>query len=89
VGGEARRRAAVDERVRRKWEEVVGADLARRTAVVSFRRRVLRVRVESSALLAELAGVYRKELVSAMAEGEEPVAVRTIDFELAGASPVE
>ncbi len=82
----ARRRRGVDARVRAKWDEVVGEDIAKRTSPVSFRAHVLRVRVESSALLGELSGIYKKELLAAMAEGENPVSVRTIDFELAGAS---
>ena len=83
---EARQRRRVDEQVRVKWEEVVGPELAARTVVVSFTRHVLRVRVESSALLAELSGIYKKELIATMAEGENPVSVRTIEFELVGAS---
>lgn len=80
----ARRRRRVEAKVRAKWDEVVGEEIARRTVPVSFRGHVLRVRVESSALLAELSGIYKKELVTAMAEGENPVSVRTIEFELAG-----
>ncbi|MHC4248016.1 MAG: DciA family protein [Planctomycetota bacterium] len=76
----------VDERVRRKWAEVAGPEIAARTSVVSFRRKVLRVRVGSSALLAELEGVYRKHLLISLAEGEDPVYVRSISFELSGAA---
>ena len=83
---EAKRRRRVDAKVRVKWEEVVGEEIARRTAPVSFRGHVLRVRVESSALLGELSGIYRKEIVAAMAEGDNAVSVRTIEFELVGAS---
>lgn len=83
---EARQRRRVDEQVRVKWEETVGPEIAARTAVVSFTRHVLRIRVESSALLAELSGIYKKELVAAMAEGGNPVSLRTIEFELVGAS---
>ncbi len=75
---------AVDARVRAKWEEVVGPDIARRAVPVSFRAHVLRVCVESSVLLGELSGIYKKELLSAMAEGDNAVSVRTIEFELAG-----
>ena len=82
----AARRRAIDELVRAKWEEVVGPAIAPRAAPVSFKGHVLRVRVDSSALLAELSGIYKKELVTAMAEGENPVSVRTIEFELAGAA---
>ncbi len=82
----ARRRRKVDARVRAKWDEVVGEDIARRTSPVSFRAHVLRVRVESSALLGELSGIYKKELLATMAEGDNAVSVRTIEFELAGAS---
>ena len=74
------------ERARRKWSAVVGPDIASRTVVVSFRRKVLRVQVDSSALLAELDGIYKKELISALAEGDDPVMVRTIGFQLAGAA---
>ena len=82
----ARQRRKVDARVRAKWEEVVGPEIASRAVPVAFRAHVLRVRVESSALLSELSGIYRKELLSAMAEGDNAVSVRTIEFELAGAS---
>ena len=82
----ARQRRRVDAKVRAKWEKVVGPEIAFRAVPVSFRARVLRVRVESSALLGELSGIYRKELLSAMAEGDNPVSVRMIEFELAGAS---
>jgi predicted nucleic acid-binding Zn ribbon protein len=81
-----RRRRRDEDRARHKWTEVIGEELASRTSVVSFRRKVLRVQVDSSALLAELDGIYKKELISALAEGEDPVMVRTIEFQLAGAS---
>jgi len=87
IAREARARARVDARVRAKWNEVVGPEIAQRTSPVGFSNGILRVRVESSALLAELAGVYRRELMAAMAEGEGPVVVREIRFELAGAAP--
>lgn len=82
----ARRQVASAERVRRKWGEVAGPEIAGKTSVVSFRRGVLRVRVSSSALLAELDGIYKKDLIAALAEGAEPVAVRAMEFELIGAS---
>lgn len=84
----AKRRRQVDARVRAKWEEVVGPEIAARTMPVSFKGHVLRVCVDSSALLSELSGIYKKELISAMAEGDNPVSVRTVEFELAGASSV-
>ena len=86
VRPKVRRRRRDEDRARRKWDEVVGVELASRTAVMSFRRKVLRVQVDSSALLAELDGIYKKELISALAEGEDPVMVRTIEFQLAGAA---
>jgi len=86
VRDEAARRRRVDGRARSKWEEVAGPEIAARTTVVGFKQHVLRIEVDSSVLLAELAGVYKRELISSMAEGEDPVAVRTIDFVLAGAS---
>ena len=76
----------VDDNVRRKWAEVAGSEIAARTSVVSFKRKVLRVRVDSSALLAELEGVYRKHLLISLAEGEDPVYVRNLSFELSGAA---
>ncbi len=75
-----------NERIALKWREVAGAEIASRTAVIGFRRKVLRVRVESSALLAELDGIYKRDLIAALAEGEDPVAVRTIEFKLVGAA---
>ena len=74
------------DRARTKWLEVVGPVLGPRTSVISYRASILRVRVESSALLQELAGIYKRELISAMASGADPVAVRNIEFELAGGS---
>ena len=71
---------------REKWKSVVGPGLAPKTAVVSLKAHVLRVRVESSALLQELAGIYKRELIAAMATGENPVSLRNIEFELAGGS---
>lgn len=76
----------VDDKVRSKWAEVAGREIAARTSVVSFKRKVLRVRVDSSALLAELEGVYRKHLIVSLAEGDDPVYVRDISFELSGAA---
>ncbi len=49
-----RRRRRDEDRARHKWTKVIGEELASRTWVMSFRRKVLRVQVESSALLAEL-----------------------------------
>jgi hypothetical protein len=74
----------VDENIRSKWVEVAGSEIAARTSVVSFKRKILRVRVDSSALLAELEGVYRKQLVISLAEGDNPVYVRNISFQLSG-----
>ena len=76
----------VDENVRRKWAQVAGPEIAARTSVVSFRRKMLRIRVDSSALLAELDGVYRKHLLISLAEGDDPVYVRNLSFELSGAA---
>ncbi len=84
-GRDEERLRRLTERVALKWREVAGPEIASRTAVIGFRRKVLRVRVNSSALLAELDGIYKRDLVAALAEGEDPVAVRTIEFELAGA----
>lgn len=69
-------------RARKKWGEVVGPEVEEQTAVESLKRGVLKVRVGSSALLAELDGFYKKELILAMASGERPVAVRDIKFVL-------
>ncbi len=74
----------VDENITRKWAEVAGSEIAPRTSVVSFKRKILRVRVDSSALLAELEGVYRKHLIISLAEGDDPVYVRNISFQLSG-----
>jgi predicted nucleic acid-binding Zn ribbon protein len=81
-----RRAWDVDEKILRKWAEVAGPAIAARTSVLSFRRKILRVRVDSSALLAELDGVYRKHLIISLAEGGDPVYVRNVSFELSGAA---
>lgn len=72
------------EGVRQKWRQAVGEDLAARTRVVSFQRGVLRVEVQSSALLQELASIYKEGLTRSLATGDSPLAVRDIHFRLPG-----
>ncbi len=70
------------EAVREKWRAAVGQEIAARTRVLGFTRGVLRVEVTSSALLQELASVYRGTITRSLAAGDRPVTVRDIRFEL-------
>jgi predicted nucleic acid-binding Zn ribbon protein len=79
----ARRRRSVIARVRRRWAAVVGAEEAAHSCPRSVRRGVLTVEVDSSGLLAELAGYRRVELMRGLAEGPDAVGVREIRFVLA------
>jgi len=86
VKGSARRGARTREEAEAKWVEVVGPEIAARTSVTGYDRRVLRIGVESSALLAELAGFYKEGLLESLQSGERPLPVVDVRFELGGES---
>lgn len=65
-----------------KWKEVVGPEIAARTRVTGFDRRVLKVGVDSSALLAELAGFYKEGLLESLQSGERPLPAIDVRFEI-------
>ena len=68
--------------LRERWRRAVGEDIGTRTRLLGFKRGVLRVEVESSSLLQELASVYKQAILDSLASGEEPLAVRDIRFQL-------
>ena len=70
-------------RAGRKWERVAGRRLAAASRPRSLRRGVLTVEVDSSALLAELGGFRRQELLRGLVAGPEPLGVREVKFVLA------
>jgi predicted nucleic acid-binding Zn ribbon protein len=84
VRGESSRGARAVRAAGQKWSEVVGPEIAAHTSVLGLERRALRVGVDSSALLAELAGFYRAGLLEALQSGERPLAVTDVRFELDG-----
>lgn len=84
VRGEARRGSRALVAAAEKWSEVAGPEIAAHTRVLGAERRALRVGVDSSALLAELAGFYRAGLLEALQSGERPLAVTDVRFELDG-----
>ena len=67
-----------------KWRRAVGVEIASHTRVVAFSRGVLQVEVDSSALLQELASMYREGISHSLASGDNPLAVREIRFRLPG-----
>ena len=79
----ARRSRAQIARAKRKWVSVVGQDLAGHTSPRSVRRGVLTVEVDSSALLAELAGYRRDEIITGLSSGEDSIGIRAVKFVLA------
>lgn len=79
----ARRSRSLLARAERKWSRAVGEALAVHSWPRSLRRGLLTVEVDSSALLAELGGYRRTELVGRLAAGPEPLGVREIRFVLA------
>ncbi len=78
----ARKSRSLIARARRKWAEAAGAEVAAHSGPRSLRRGVLTVAVDSSALLAELAGYRRTELLGRLAGGPAPLSVRELRFVL-------
>jgi len=81
------------EKVQRAWAAAAaaagtatGPDLVRRTRVGDFRRGVLRVRVESSTLLAELVAFRRAGLLEALQRNTEGLLIHELRFELGEAA---
>jgi len=79
----ARRSRTLLERARRKWDATVGRAVAEHSRPRIFRRGLLTVEVDSSALLAKLSGFRRAGLVHELAGEPEPLGVRDIKFVLA------
>jgi predicted nucleic acid-binding Zn ribbon protein len=79
----ARRGRTLLGRAQRKWDATVEAAVAAHSRPRTFRRGLLTVEVDSSALLAELSGFRRAGLVHKLAGEPEPLGVRDIKFVLA------
>jgi len=79
----ARRQRSMIARAKRKWEAVAGRETAAHSWPRRVRRGVLTVEVDSSALLAELAGYRREEILRSLGEGPDSLGVRKIKFVLA------
>ena len=79
----ARRVRSLIGKARKKWVKVAGRETAVHSRPRTFRRGLLTMEVDSSALLAELAGYRRKELIRALAAGPDPLGVREMKFVLA------
>ena len=79
----ARRKRSLIARARRKWVEVAGEETARHSWPKRVRAGVLTVAVDSSALLAELAGYRRHEILRALNEGGGALGARQVKFVLA------
>jgi len=82
VKGPARKAARAISLAERRWQEVVGPEIAAHTRVLGFSRRVLTIGVDSSALLAELSGFYRGGLLESLQSGEKPLAITDLRFEV-------
>ena len=67
----------------RMWAEVAGPALAKRTRLVGgIRSGVLRIEVDSSALLSELSGFERERLTNAMRERFKRQYIQKLSFQL-------
>ena len=75
-------RAAANEDLDRLWNEVAGEETARRTKVGAIKRGVLHVHVDSSALLAELAGFRKDELLDELVDRRPELRLKNIKFRL-------
>ena len=69
-------------KVEQRWRDAVGEAVAAHTRVVEFRGMVLRVDVDSSALLHELVSFRRVKILEKLRSGENPLPVRDVRFEL-------
>lgn len=79
----ARRNRSLLARAERKWSRTVGEAIAVHSWPRSLRRGLLTVEVDSSSLLAELAGYRRTDLIHQLTAEPEPLGVREIRFVLA------
>jgi predicted nucleic acid-binding Zn ribbon protein len=78
----ARKARSAIARARRRWEAVAGSATAEHSRPRSLRRGVLSVEVDSSALLADLAGYRRARLLEGLNAGDEALGVRELRFVL-------
>jgi len=62
------------------WEQVAGADVADRTRIVAFRHNVLKIEVDSPALLHELTFFRKSELLEGLRRGQPAIPIRDILF---------
>lgn len=67
-------------KVRRAWEEAAGEEVSACTRVEALKDNVLVVLVESSALMSELAGFRRKEILDYIKEKYPRLGILEIDF---------
>jgi predicted nucleic acid-binding Zn ribbon protein len=78
-----RRNRSLIARARRKWTSVAGEETARHSWPKRVRAGVLTVEVDSGALLAELAGYRREEILRGLNEGKDALGARQVKFVLA------
>lgn len=78
--GYGRPRATQD--LQQSWATCVGPETARHTRVLSYRNGVLKVAVRSAALVGELNGFRKRELLQAFAEQFPRQRVRDLKFQL-------
>ena len=69
-------------KVRDKWESVVGEKIAAHTRVTAYKGKILKVLVDSSALLQELSVFRKSELKKKMVAGKNKFFVSEIRFKL-------
>jgi len=76
-------RQTLQDRLGRAWCEVVGAETAKHTRLArTIRRGVLLVQVDSSALLAELSGFRKAEILTALREKVTTKYIEDLRFKL-------
>ena len=69
-------------RIETRWAEAAGEALAKHTRALSFQGGVLRIGVDSSVLLSELVNVHRERLENVLTNGDAPLLLREIRFEM-------
>ncbi|MBI3866313.1 MAG: DUF721 domain-containing protein, partial [Planctomycetia bacterium] len=75
-------RSRGDAQLQSAWRDAAGQTVARHTRAVAIRRGVLHISVAHAALLSELAGFFRQDLLAKLTELHAHLKVKDLKFKL-------
>ena len=75
-------RATANDDLTETWNDVAGPEIAARTRVGAIKRGILHVSVDNSALLGELAGFLKDELLAGLLERRPELRLKDLRFRL-------